>query len=142
MRYAADVTGEDVWAALKADKYAILIDVRTDAEWAFVGLPDLSALGKAPVLISWQIFPHMDINPDFIQNFESAVDTQDSDRETSLYFLCRSGGRSASAAALMYAQGYKNSFNIIGGFEGELDGAGHRGTCGGWKAAGLPWRQN
>ena len=28
------------------------------------------------------------------------------------------------------------------GFEGDKDGTGHRGTLGGWKAAGLPWVQS
>ncbi|PCI50072.1 MAG: sulfurtransferase [Alphaproteobacteria bacterium] len=138
MSYKADVTVEEVWAALAQDQKSVLIDVRTQAEWTFVGICDLSGTGKSPLLVSWQVFPHMEINP----AFRDMVAAGDISRDSPLYFLCRSGVRSRAAAAAMTEAGYENCFNILGGFEGDLDDAGHRGQTGGWKASGLPWRQN
>jgi rhodanese-related sulfurtransferase len=59
-----------------------------------------------------------------------------------LYFLCRSGARSRSAAIAMTGLGYGPCSNVAGGFEGNRDSDGHRGTVEGWKAAGCPWRQD
>lgn len=138
MNYTGDVTVEQVWEILEQDENAVLIDVRTQAEWAFVGICDLSGMDKSPLLISWQDFPHMNINPDFADT----ITGQDIAKDSPLYFLCRSGVRSKSAAATMMEAGYEKCFNILDGFEGDRDGAGHRGQLGGWKASGLPWTQN
>lgn len=126
-----------VWEALKADPKAQLVDVRTDAEWAFVGLPDLAALGKQAVLIQWQTYPTMQVNAEFAAQLREAGFTPDHH----IYFLCRSGQRSAAAAAAAQEAGFPHAYNIAEGFEGPADGAGHRGTTSGWKARGLPWRQ-
>ena len=126
-----------VWEALKADPKAQLVDVRTDAEWNFVGLPDLAAAGKQAVLIQWQMYPAMQVNPDFAGQLQEAGFTP----EHHIYFLCRSGQRSAAAAAAAQDAGFPHAYNIAEGFEGPADGAGHRGTTSGWKARGLPWRQ-
>ena len=133
-----DVLPRQVWEALRNDPGAALIDVRTDAEWSWVGLPDLGEAGKKPMLISWQLPPKMEVNADFVAQLRTAGLTPD----RKLYFLCRSGARSLSAAKTAVAAGFPNSFNVAGGFEGPLDGAGHRGTMSGWKASGLPWRQS
>ena len=135
--YAGDVSPEAAWTALKSDGDAWLIDVRTTAEWAYVGLPDLGALGKAPVTVEWKRFPSMAVNP----GFAGAVAAAGVNRGTALYFLCRSGVRSRDAARAMSALGYGPCFNVATGFEGDRDAAGHRGTVGGWKTGGLPWRQ-
>ena len=58
-----------------------------------------------------------------------------------LFFICRSGSRSLAAAKAMAAAGYRACHNVAGGFEGPLDDDSHRGSVGGWKAAGLPWIQ-
>jgi rhodanese-related sulfurtransferase len=114
-----------------------LIDVRTRAEWNYVGLPDLSTLEKEPALIEWQVFPSMQPNADFVAALSSTV----ADRSAPLLFLCRSGVRSAAAAKAMSAAGYSTCLNVSDGFEGPLDADAKRGAAGGWKAAGLPWRQ-
>lgn len=137
MKYTGDVTVEATWKALQEDSTAVLIDVRTQPEWAFVGVCDLSAAGKMPLLISWQDYPHMAVNEDFATTLEE----QGVPKEAALYFLCRSGVRSQAAAATMIAAGYDKCYNVIQGFEGDVDAKGHRGTVGGWKAAGLPWGQ-
>jgi rhodanese-related sulfurtransferase len=136
--YAGDVTPEQAFDALKRDAKAALVDVRTQAEWSFVGLPDLRAIGRQPVLVEWQTFPAMARNPDFAADLARAG----IGKGQPLYFLCRSGARSRAAAIAMTALGYGPCYNVAGGFEGNRDSDGHRGTVEGWKAAGCPWRQD
>ena len=109
--YAGDVAPATAWKILSERKDAVLIDVRTRAEWNYVGLPDLEKLAKKPALLEWQVFPSMQPNPEFV------------------------------AAKAMTAAGYSTCFNVADGFEGPLDAQAKRGAAGGWKAAGLPWRQ-
>ena len=135
--YAGDVMPSTAWKILSERKDAVLIDVRTRAEWSYVGLPDLEILAKKPTLIEWQVFPSMQVNADFVAALSAALP----DKEAPLLFLCRSGVRSAAAAKAMTAAGYSSCLNIAEGFEGPLDADAKRGTVGGWKAAGLPWRQ-
>jgi rhodanese-related sulfurtransferase len=135
--YAGDVTPAAAWKILSEDKDAVLIDVRTRPEWNYVGLPDLEKLAKRPALIEWQVFPGMQPNPEFVAALSASLP----DKEAPLLFICRSGARSAAAAKAMTAAGYSTCLNVADGFEGPLDGSAKRGTAGGWKAAGLPWRQ-
>ena len=131
-----NVAPKQVWAALQGDPSARLVDVRTHAEWNYVGLPDLSAAGQEPVLIPWQMFPTMQVNADFTAHMTQAGLTP----ENKIYFLCRSGVRSV-AAARAAAGGFPTVFNIADGFEGPPDVDGHRGVVAGWKADALPWQQ-
>jgi rhodanese-related sulfurtransferase len=109
---------------------AKLVDVRSRAEWDWVGrIP-------GAVEIEWQSYPGMRHSPDFPNYLSSQVD-----KESLVMFICRSGGRSHQAAATATEMGYTSCYNILEGFEGEKDASGHRGTKGGWKAAGLPWVQ-
>lgn len=135
--YAGNVSPRTAWKILNDHKNAILIDVRTRAEWTYVGLPDLDPVGRKPALVEWQVFPGMQVNPDFVASLSSTV----ADKSAPLLFLCRSGVRSAAAAKAMTAAGYSTCLNVADGFEGPLDGDAKRGSSGGWKAAGLPWRQ-
>ena len=135
--YAGDVTPDEAWQMLRTDGAALLVDVRTAAEWNFVGLPDLKSLGKKPVLVSWQRFPGMTRNEDFIGELSAAGVTP----SAALLFLCRSGARSASAAEYCTAEGYADCYNIIEGFEGDLDENKHRGGISGWKMRALAWVQ-
>jgi rhodanese-related sulfurtransferase len=132
-----NVPPAQVWEALKSNPLAQLIDVRTDAEWTFVGLPDLSPAGKQVVAIQWQVYPSMQLNGNFADQLTQAGFTPDQH----LYFICRSGQRSLAAAQAAQAAGFPHAYNVAEGFEGAPDGAGHRGTVGGWKAHDLPWRQ-
>ncbi len=135
--YAGDVTPKDTWELLAAEPLATLVDVRTDAEFSYVGLPDLTSLGKETRRVSWVLFPAGDANPDFLGQLRAAQP----DPTAPVLFLCRSGVRSRFAAAAATAAGYGRCYNILEGFEGDKDPAGHRGTVGGWKVAGLPWTQ-
>ena len=132
-----NVAPAQVWESLQSNPQAQLVDVRTDAEWNFVGLPDLSGAGKQPVLIPWQVYPSMQANPDFTGHLQQAGMTPDSH----IYFLCRSGARSMAAAQAAIRAGFPHAYNIADGFEGPPDAEGHRGTVSGWKADGLPWQQ-
>lgn len=135
--YAGDVTPQEAWEALQADQTAQLIDVRTAPEWAFAGLPNLDNIGKKTETLSWKFYPNFDLNPDFIARLEQ----QHPDKAAPLYFLCKTGGRSADAAIAVTQAGYARAYNIVGGFEGDMNNQRQRGTTSGWKAAGLPWLQ-
>ena len=132
-----DISPRESFEAIRTDPDAMLVDVRTDAEWNFVGIPDLSGAGKQPVLIPWQVYPSMGVNGGFVEHLRRAGATPLS----KLHFLCRSGARSLAAAQAAQAAGFPNAFNVADGFEGPVDAEGHRGTTAGWKAEGLPWRQ-
>jgi rhodanese-related sulfurtransferase len=125
------------WEALKADPKAQLVDVRTDAEWNFVGVPDLAGLGKQVVLLPWQVYPSMQRNAKFEAQLQEAGFTP----EHHIYFICRSGARSMAAAEAARAAGFPNVYNVADGFEGPPNRDGHRGVAAGWKAEKLPWRQ-
>jgi len=135
--YAGDVTSTEAWEVLSRDPEAVLVDVRTDAEWAYVGMPDLSKLEKILLLVPWQSFPNMQINPDFA----AEIVAKGVRPEQAVFLICRSGQRSRHAAMALCAAGYGQCFNVSDGFEGGHDPERHRGTTEGWKAAGLPWMQ-
>lgn len=138
MSYAGDVDPTEAWKRLSEDERAKLVDVRSQAEWSFVGVPDLSGAGKRPLFLQWQVYPAMAQNQAFVDELAKAVP----DKDAPLYFLCRSGGRSRAAAVAMTAAGYRHCFNVSDGFEGNPDASRHRGRIAGWKAAGLPWTQD
>ena len=135
--YAGDVTPTEAWTILESEPGATLVDVRTDAEWSYVGVPDLTPLGKRPALIGWQLFPAMTINDRFVEEVEKLGMSKDAP----LLFLCRSGARSKAAAQALTARGYTACLNIQNGFEGPHDAERHRGSVAGWKSDGLPWAQ-
>ena len=137
LAYAGDVDVTEAWKGLTNNPGAVLVDVRTQAEWNFVGIPDLSEAGKEPFLIEWQVFPTMDVNATFVDAVVAAAP----DKSQPIYFLCRSGVRSKSAAMSLTQAGYAACFNISEGFEGPHDQNRHRGYTAGWKASGLPWVQ-
>lgn len=135
--YAGDIEPSEAWQMLKDDPNAVVVDTRTDAEFSYVGGPDLSELPNPIYRISWKVFPDMGRNP----HFEDAVKEAVPDPATTILFLCRSGVRSAAAATAMTALGYRSCFNITEGFEGDKNAEAHRGTVNGWKVRGLPWAQ-
>lgn len=135
--YAGDITPAEAWQILEEDRRAVLVDVRTPAEWTYVGIPDLRSLGKQPVMVPWAMYPAMEINPDFAAQVSAAGVAPD----VPVMFICRSGVRSRSAAIAMTAQGYATCYNVATGFEGDPDDSRHRGTISGWKVDGLPWVQ-
>ena len=136
-----DLGVTEVWDRLWNDHSSVLIDVRTRAEWAFVGLPDLAQIGKQPVLVEWQTFPDNREDSRFAEKLSSTLKDMGATQDAQLFFICRSGSRSRRAAQTMIAVGYAKCTNVADGFEGPLDAEHRRGRAGGWKAAGLPWAQ-
>lgn len=139
--HVADVQVDMTWTRLTADPKAVLIDVRTKAEWAFVGVPDLAPVGRRTVMVEWQSFPDSRVDAQFTDRLAAALAASGATQNDALYFICRSGGRSRMAAEAMAEAGFRHCFNVADGFEGPLDDDRHRGRVAGWKAAGLPWVQ-
>ncbi len=135
--YEGDLTAREAWTFLEENNDALLIDVRTVAEWVYVGLPDLSRLRRSVICVQWQQWPSIQINPDFVKHLEA----EGVDRGRPLLLICRSGVRSRHAAVALTKAGFGPCYNVSDGFEGDLDAARHRGKSNGWKVAGLPWTQ-
>ena len=144
MSYAGDITPEEAWKILNDDPRAVLVDCRTDAEWRFVGVPDLTSLARDVVFIEWN---HTDgcRNGSFVYDLMSAGVTPGvgphASRGRPVVFLCRSGNRSIGAAEAATEAGIGPSYNVLDGFEGNLDEHKHLGVTG-WKSVGLPWKQS
>ena len=137
------VNPKDAWDLLEQEETAVLVDVRTTAEWVFVGVPDLSPLGREAVFVEWAQWPGMSPNARFVEDLTERLAGWPA---TTMLFLCRSGVRSLAAAeavdAAYRAKGLDvGCINVSTGFEGDLNAEKHRGGLGGWKVEGLPWRQ-
>jgi rhodanese-related sulfurtransferase len=130
--YAGAVTPQEAHALLQASPGAKLVDVRTNAERDWVGRIDLAPAQQAA--IEWNSYPGGAQNPEFLSQL-----AQVAEKDSILLFLCRSGVRSQHAARLATEHGYSHCFDILEGFEGSKDAAGHRKTVNGWCHAGLPW---
>ena len=127
--YAGALTPAEACEVWRLAPGAQLVDVRTRAEWHWVGrIPNA-------VEIEWETYPEKLRNPDFLNHLKQQVST-----EALLMFLCRSGVRSHKAACFACEAGWGNVYNILEGFEGDLDANGQRGKIGGWRHAGLPWK--
>ena len=128
------LTSVEAHEELQKSVNAVLLDVRTSAEWQFVGRPSF----ERSVGIQWQTFPYGSENPNFVTEVADAGLTQ----ETPIFLICRSGVRSLAAAEALKEAGYKDLTNVSDGFEGAKNAAGRRGILNGWKAAQLPWNQD
>jgi rhodanese-related sulfurtransferase len=123
---------------LKADKDAVLLDVRSKMEFDYVGHP-IGALN-----IPWQNPPKWQLNPEFLDNVRDALTSQVIGKPPEnrlILAMCRSGKRSLDAATYLQESGFENVINIREGFEGGLDSNRHRGNLGGWRYHKLPWEQ-
>ncbi|PTR31060.1 rhodanese-related sulfurtransferase [Rhodococcus sp. OK519] len=139
MSYAGDITPQQAWELLREHPDAVLVDVRTDAEWRYVGVPDTSSIDRRTVLLEWVSYPTGARNESFVdQLVEAGIDNGS---ERPVIFLCRSGQRSIGAAEAATAAGIGPAYNVLDGFEGGLGSDGRRGVSG-WRAVGLPWTQS
>jgi len=128
--YKGALTPAEAAELLQLAPDAKLVDVRTRAEWDWVGrVPD-------SIEIEWNQYPGGTRNPNFLTELK-----RQAGQETLIMFLCRSGVRSDGAARLATESGYGDCYNILEGFEGDKDANGQRGLIGGWRHAGLPWHQ-
>ncbi|ALU90315.1 rhodanese-like domain-containing protein [Herbaspirillum rubrisubalbicans] len=130
--YAGAVTPQEALALIQADPAVKLVDVRTRAERDWVGVVQIPAAQH--LAVQWNLYPEGKPNPQFLEQLREVAAPQDI-----VLFLCRSGVRSKHAAKLASEHGYSRCFDILEGFEGNKDAAGHRKTVEGWCKAGLPW---
>ena len=129
--YEGALLPAEAHALLQQNPGALLIDVRTRAEWEWVGrIP-------GALLIEWNTWPGGQPNAAFLDQLRAEVPATD----TPILFLCRSGARSHNAAGAAARAGYVHSFNVLQGFEGDKNEHDQRNTVGGWRTAGLPWTQ-
>ncbi|OGA22806.1 MAG: rhodanese [Betaproteobacteria bacterium RIFCSPLOWO2_02_FULL_67_26] len=131
LQYAGALTPAEAHEVWRNAPGATLVDVRTRAEWDYVG--------RIPGAVEIEIlgYPGNRPNPAFLTELEGKVD-----KSAPVLFICRSGGRSHNAAMLATQAGFAASYNVLEGFEGDRDAQGHRNTVGGWRAVGLPWAQS
>ncbi|NWG39541.1 MAG: rhodanese-like domain-containing protein [Hydrogenophilaceae bacterium] len=121
---------KEAFEFLQANPNAVLIDVRSEMEYLFVGHP------KDALLIPWQDGEYFDINPDFLGHVRKA-----SSINRPVVLICRSGNRSKIAGEFLEKNGLPEVYNVLHGFEGDLDAQRRRGTVNGWRFEGLPWEQ-
>ena len=128
--YKGELLPQEAFDLMRLAPGAKLVDVRTRAEWDWVG--------RVPhaVEIEWNQYPGGVRNPNFVAELKRQVD-----HEALVMFLCRSGVRSVGAATAATEAGFGDCYNVLEGFEGDKDANGHRNTIGGWRKAGLPWIQ-
>ena len=143
MDKTADWSPDQVWRELSCNQASGLVDVRTRPEWEFVGVPDLSSLGKSTIFVEWRRYGEDYPNVDFTKDLATRLGE---DWPETLFFICRSGVRSRKAAtafAMMsaHADQQVRCINVAEGFEGDLCSMGHRSTKNGWKFRQLPWQQ-
>ncbi len=128
--YAGALTPQEAHEVWRLAPGARLVDVRTQAEWDWVGrVPEA-------IEVEWLGYPGSRQNPNFLAQLSHQVD-----KEALVMFMCRSGARSGAAASAATDAGYTNCYNVLEGFEGDRDANGHRNRVGGWRHAGLPWVQ-
>ena len=129
LAYAGALLPKEAHALMQAG--ARLVDVRTKPELLYVGrVPGAAG-------IEWQTYPGNRENPEFLGELAATVG-----KDEPVMFLCRSGARSHAAAEAAMRAGWRETYNVLEGFEGDKDPAGHRGSVGGWRKAGLPWTQS
>jgi rhodanese-related sulfurtransferase len=129
--YAGALTPAEAYRITTLASRAKLVDVRTHAEWNYVGTIPGS------VRIEWQTYPDGQPNAHFLSELKQQVNPEDV-----VMFICRSGARSHAAAVAATRAGYRDSYNVLEGFQGNKDANGHRDSIGGWRNAGLPWVQD
>ena len=125
-------TPKEAYAFLQQHPDALLIDVRSEIEFLFVGHP------VGAIHVSWNDGPDWEINPHFIGEVKKLAGHGG---ERPVVLICRSGNRSVTAGEALIEAGFSNVYNVLHGFEGELDEKHHRNSMSGWRFDGLPWEQ-
>ena len=121
----------EAYERLQADPNMLLVDCRSEVEFYFVGHP------VDAVNIEWNTAPDFELNPHFVDEVLRMAGRKD----RPIVLICRSGKRSVDAGHALEEAGFARVANVLEGFEGDLDKQHHRGTLGGWRKHGLPWRQ-
>lgn len=134
------ISPTQAWEFLQKTPRALLIDVRSNMEYLFVGHP------AGAIHVPWIDEPEWQVNPHFVVQIRQlvlgGVCGADGDFSCApIVLICRSGKRSLEAGKLLIKNGFKEIYNVSEGFEGELDASHHRNSVGGWRFHGLPWEQ-
>lgn len=124
------LTPKEAYQFLHDQPLALLIDVRSEMEFLFVGHP------VGAIMVPWNDGPDWEINPHFVAHVKKAASV-----DRPIVLICRSGNRSKDAGAALEQAGFTEVCNVLHGFEGELDDHHQRGTTTGWRHEGLPWEQ-
>lgn len=139
MEAVKSLTPQEAWEFLQKEPRAVLVDVRSDMEYLFVGHP------VGAIHIPWIDYPDWKLNPNFVTEVRKLVlggiCREAGNSGAPVLLICRSGKRSLEAGITLINEGFCEVYNISEGFEGELDDHHHRSTLGGWRQAGLPWEQ-
>jgi rhodanese-related sulfurtransferase len=133
------LTPRQAFDLLQENPRAILVDVRSNMEFLFVGHP------TGAIHIPWIDEPEWDINPNFVRQIRElllgGIICDEGDGCAPIILICRSGKRSVEAGQALLAAGLRDIYNVLDGFEGELDEKHQRSSLGGWRFEGLPWEQ-
>lgn len=134
-----NILPSEAWQLIQENPRAVMVDVRSDMEFLFVGHP------TGAIHIPWIDYPEWKLNPNFVSEVRKlmlgGICHQDSNSGAPVVLICRSGKRSLEAGNLLIKDGFCDVYNVIDGFEGDLDDNHQRGTLGGWRCKGLPWEQ-
>ncbi len=138
-REVKHLTPRQAFALLQENSRAILVDVRSNMEFLFVGHP------SGAIHIPWIDEPDWDINPNFVRQIRElllgGIICDKGDGCAPIILICRSGKRSVEAGQALLSAGLRDVYNVLDGFEGELDEKHQRSSLGGWRFEGLPWEQ-
>jgi len=134
LSYAGGVSPRLAWDLFALGE-AVLVDVRTAEERKFVGHVPGS------LHVAWATGTALMRNPRFVRELEARL-SGEGGKDAVVLLLCRSGKRSVLAAEAAAAAGFGQVFNVLEGFEGEIDARQQRGGSDGWRFQGLPWVQD
>lgn len=138
-KHVQPLTAKQAWELMSDNPRSLMIDVRANMEYLFVGHP------KGAINVSWIDEPDWEVNPNFVKEVRKlilgGVDSTQDKSSVPIILICRSGNRSLVAGELLLKEGLAEIYNVTDGFEGALDDGHHRSSLAGWRFEGLPWEQ-
>jgi len=137
MSYKRNLLPKMAVEKLQNNPQALFVDVRSKAEYKYVGFPENS------ILIPWIDDPDWEPNPEvFSDSVMQELDGRENLLNTEIILICRSGYRSNDALKCLENKGFTQVSHVASGFEGDLDENDHRGNLNGWRHDGMPWSQS
>ena len=137
MSYKRNLLPKMAVERLQNNPQALFVDVRSKAEYKYVGFPENS------ILIPWIDDPDWESNPEaFSDSVMQELDGRENLLNTEIILICRSGFRSNEALKCLENKGFTQVSHVASGFEGDLDENDHRGNLNGWRHDGMPWSQS
>jgi len=137
MSYKRNLLPKMAVERLQNNPQALFVDVRSKAEFKYVGYPENS------ILIPWIDNPDWEPNPEVFSDLVmQELDGRENLSDTEIILICRSGFRSNEALKCLENKGFTQVSHVASGFEGDLDENDHRGNLNGWRHDGMPWSQS